>query len=92
VVAISVDDPGQSQKLRERLSIELPLYSDEDGKAASAWKVWDPETELALAASFVVAPGGRVIYRYIGNDKADRPPVQAFFDAIAGDKGGAKKP
>ncbi|MBT8493589.1 MAG: peroxiredoxin family protein [Deltaproteobacteria bacterium] len=86
VVAVSIDEPEQSQKLRQRLSIELVLYSDTQGKAASAWKVWDAETELALAASFVVAPGGQVIYRYVGTNKADRPPVTAFLDAIRSHK------
>ena len=51
-----------------------------------AWKVWDAETELALAASFVVAPGGEVIFGYIGTNKADRPPTKAFLEAIESHK------
>ncbi len=79
---MSVDEPGDSAALRARLGIELPLYSDVDGKAATAWKVFDADTGIALAASFVVAPGGKVIYRYLGTSKADRPPVSAFLEAI----------
>jgi len=81
---VSVDEPGDSASLRQRLGIDLPLYSDRGGKAAQAWKVYDAETEIALAASFVVAPGGEVIYRYQGTGKADRPPVKAFLEAIDG--------
>ena len=79
---MSVDSPEQSQKLRARLGMELPLYTDTEGNAAKAWQVFDAESEFALAASFVVAPGGAVIYRYIGTSKADRPAAAELLAAV----------
>ncbi len=68
--------------LRKRLGLTFPLYSDQHGDAARAWNVFDPSTEIALAATFVVAPDGRVIYRYLGTSKSDRPSVDQILQGI----------
>ena len=81
-MALSVDDVEQSKKLKEKLGIALAPYSDPGGAAAQAWKVWDKETEIALAASFVVMPGGKVAFRYVGANKSDRPKVADYLAAI----------
>lgn len=44
--------------------------------------MFDPDTEIALAATFVVAPDGRVIYRYLGTSKSDRPSVDQILQGI----------
>lgn len=85
VVALSVDPTDKSTALKGKLGVKLPLYQDREGKVAKAWGVFDEDAEIALASSFVVAPGGRIIYRFIGTSQRARPPVQEFFDAIERD-------
>lgn len=69
--------------LKKRLGITaFDLYTDKGGAASQAWKVWDAETEISLAASFVVEPGGKVIFRFVGADKTDRPSVDAILAAV----------
>jgi hypothetical protein len=45
--------------------------------------VYDADTEISIASTFVVAKGGRLVYRYIGSNKADRPPIDDVLAAIS---------
>jgi len=82
LVAISVDDPATNLKLAARLDVHFPLLSDTSGAAADAFGVWDPDTEISLAATIVVARGGTIIYRMIGANKADRPEIDDVLRVI----------
>ena len=73
IVPISVDDPEQSRELKEKLGLDFDLYQDTAGLVATSWGVFDPKSRYNLAATFVVAKGGEVIYRYLGTGKSDRP-------------------
>ncbi len=82
MVAVSVDPPDANAKLAKRLNLsKFQLYADVGGNAAQAWKVWDAKTEIALAATFIVAKGGKVRYRYVGANKSDRPSVDDLLKA-----------
>ena len=56
--------------------------SDQGGMAAQGFDVWDTETEIALAATVVVAKGGKVALRLIGADKSDRPEVAEILNEL----------
>ncbi len=80
---ISADPAAKSLALEKRLGITaFDLYSDHDGAASRAWDIYDEDTEIALAATFVVDRGGKVLYRYVGADKADRPSIDAILSAV----------
>jgi peroxiredoxin len=38
---------------------------------------------IALPATFVVAPSGRIVYRYVGASPADRPRPEAVLEVLA---------
>lgn len=59
----------------------MPLYSDDDGAAATAYGVYDADTEIAIASTFVVAKGGQIAFRYIGNNKTDRASIDNILAA-----------
>lgn len=40
---------------------------------ATSWGVFDSKSRYNLAATFVVAKGGEIVYRYLGTGKSDRP-------------------
>ncbi len=79
---MSVDSPKEGAELRRSLKMEMPLYSDKGGAAARAWDVFDAGSGFSRVASFIIAPGGKVIYRYVGSDKRDRPTVADYIAAI----------
>lgn len=79
---VSVDPPDKSRELKERLGLEhLELYTDPGGALAKAFSVYDEEGEIALTASFVVRPNGAIAFKYVGANKADRPPVDTLLNA-----------
>ncbi len=73
IVPISVDDPGKSRELKEKLNLSFDLYQDTAGMVATGWGVFDSKSGYNLAATFVVAKGGEVVFRYLGTGKGDRP-------------------
>lgn len=83
ILPVSVDPPDKSRELKARLSLGLELYTDPGGSLARAFGVFDEETEIAITSSFVVKPGGAVAFKYVGADKADRPPVDKLLEAAS---------
>ncbi len=65
--------------------MKFPLLTDAEGVVAQAYGVWDADTEIALAATFVVASGGKIVYRMIGADKTDRPSVDQVLGELPKD-------
>ena len=85
IVPVSVDPIDKSRELKEKLKLSFDLYRDADGKLASSWGVFDKDSGYNLAATFVVAKGGEVIYRHIGEGYKVRPTAEALM-AIAGNQ------
>jgi hypothetical protein len=73
LVGISVDDEGRNAAMVEKLGLPFPLLSDADGEGAiKPYGVRDPGNPLARTAVVIVAPDGRVTFREVGEDFADR--------------------
>ncbi|MCC6750485.1 MAG: redoxin domain-containing protein [Deltaproteobacteria bacterium] len=66
LVPISTDRVEESQKLKEKLGLSFALYSDPRRFTIERWDVADPDSKLALQATFVIAEGGRVAFRHYG--------------------------
>jgi len=78
-VAISVDGPEASRRLAERLRLGFPLLSDPEKRAIRAYGVEETKTiegyppGIARPAVFVIDRSGRVRFKHISRDYADRP-------------------
>lgn len=81
MAAISVDEPAQNKALIEHLELPYPLLSDRAGDVIRAYGVMVAEGDMAVPATFVVH-GGRVTWRHVGEDKADRPGADAVVDEV----------
>ena len=81
-MAISVDPRDKSDELTKKLGLSFPLHGDPDRAVARAWGVADPKRDIALPATFVVAKGGRIVFRHIGANPKDRPTMQAILAAL----------
>jgi len=66
VIVVSVDDQERGrQELISGLDLALPVLWDADYQIA---EYFAPE---ALPASFVLAPGGEIVYRHVGSNSDD---------------------
>jgi len=79
---VSVDGPEQMRSLANKLHLGFPLYTDPDRQVITRWGVGDTEAAIALPATFVVAPGGGVVYRQVGESPADRPSVEEVLRIV----------
>lgn len=80
IIAISIDKPGDSLAMIQRLGLTFDLASDPDQDIVRAFAVQNPDTrELALHAVYIIDRQGRIFYRKV----ARRRPVSAeLIDAI----------
>lgn len=85
IIALSVDEPQDSERMIQRLGISFALASDPGQKVVKGFGVQNPQTnELALHAVYIVDEQARVIYRKV----AGRRPVSAeLIDAIDAHRG-----
>lgn len=80
---VSVDTTDKNRMLKEKLSLSFDLYNDTGGALATEWGVFDSENGFNLAATFVVAKGGQLVYRYLGTSRKDRPTAEALLTIAA---------
>jgi alkyl hydroperoxide reductase subunit AhpC len=66
ILAISVDDVASHEAWAKELGgLSFPLLSDTDRTTTRAWGVLNEADGRAFRASFVVAPGGQVVYMVV---------------------------
>jgi peroxiredoxin len=82
VLAVSADTPRESRAMAEELSLPFALLSDPPLQVVRAYGVEQVGAGIALPSAFVIAPGGRVIFSYVGRRATDRPPVRRLLDAL----------
>lgn len=70
----------------EKLLLPFALLSDEMGQVIKEYGVWDEKGEISKTALFVVGKDRQILYRYIGEDFADRPGDQELFKALEGEE------
>jgi peroxiredoxin len=83
VYAVSVDDPQTSTDLKKRLSLGYTLLSDKGGMSITSWGVYTKEHDLARPATFVIASGGTIGYRYVSDNPKDRPSPETILAEAA---------
>lgn len=82
VVAISTDSPDDAGALHDRLGLHFDLYSDPELHVIQSWGVADFDQNIARPSTFIVAPGGGILYRHIGQNQTDRPSVDELVKAL----------
>lgn len=81
MIGISVDDVDASRTLARRDGIEFPLLSDADLEVSRRY-VGADANELSVPGVVLIAPDGRIVYRRISTDKADRPSTAELLGEI----------
>ncbi len=82
VAAISVDPVARSQDLAKDLHLGFPLLSDPEMRAIRAYGVADEGNGIAWPAEFLVAKGGRIVWRATAQSVAKRPSANDILHAF----------
>lgn len=82
MVAISVDSAEDSRELIEDLDLTIPLLSDPQMEAISAYGVAMEGEDIAVPATFIVEQDRTIHWQHVGETMADRPPT-AELPALA---------
>lgn len=86
MLAISVDEPADSQRFAAELSTWFPLLHDPGARVAESYGAASKHDDIAVPAIVIVAPDGRVVWREVGDTIADRVSAKqllAQLDAAA---------
>ena len=79
-MAISADPREDSAELVAEKGITVPLLSDPDLTAISAYGVAMDGDDIAIPAAFVVDLQGRITFGFVGESMADRPDGQRLLE------------
>jgi peroxiredoxin len=96
VVAISVDTPAESEKLRESQGYTFPILSDAKDDVIRRWDLVHPhagvdDADIARPAEFLIDPSGKVVWVNLTEDyrvRARPEQVLKAFDGWATHSGG----
>ena len=80
---MSTDPPALSTELIAKLKLEFPILRDEQGTVSRAWGVYDESNSLTKPATFIVARGGKVVFRYTPKNATDIAPTAEVLKAAA---------
>lgn len=79
---MSVDSVSKAAQLRDKLGLSFAVYSDPTHAGIKAWNIYDGKNEIARPATFVVAKGGKLLYRYVGKSPRDRPTTDVVLEVL----------
>jgi peroxiredoxin len=87
VVAVSVDPPDITQKLREQKGYTFLFLSDTKGEVTRGWDLLHPHAgidgaDIARPAEFLIDPAGKVRWTYFTTDYRVRVHAPAVLKAL----------
>jgi len=87
VIAISVDTPAQSQKLRESQGYTFPILSDANRDVIRRWDLVHPHggedgSDISRPAEFLIDSSGKVRWVNLTEDFRVRARPQQVLDAF----------
>lgn len=87
IAGISVDPPGHSVAMVEKLELPFPLLSDARGELSQLYGLWNEKEGVAVPSIIVVGRSGEIRHLYSGSDFADRPGDAEIFETLDGLEG-----
>ncbi len=83
LLVISVEPQEQSRAGKEELGLTFPILADEAHAVSESYKVYNLLGDnLAAPAVFVIDREGRISWRYVGRDVADRPAARTVVSQL----------
>ena len=86
MIAVSADPPASGQKVASELNLTYPILSDTFRNFIKQYGVLHPTEGIARPSMFVVNKEGRIVWKYIGAEASDRPPISTVLQQLAAAK------
>lgn len=86
ILAVSVDSPFVTERFRQEHELPFPVLSDFNRTVSESYGVLHEDLMglqgVAKRSAFVVAPDGRVCYRWVTDDPGEEPPYEEILAAV----------
>src|SRR5437870_12842717 len=83
MVAVSADTPADGQKVAAELNLRYPILSDVYKNFIRQYGVLHPTEGIARPSMFIVNKQGTIVWKYVGSEAADRPPIDTVLQQLA---------
>jgi peroxiredoxin len=83
MIAISADAPADGQKVASELNLTYPILSDVYKNYIRQYGVLHPTEGIARPSMFLVNKEGKIVWKYVGMEASDRPPMDTVLQQIA---------
>jgi peroxiredoxin len=84
VVALAAESEARTRAFAQELGLTYPLVWDPDLAVARKFGVADEENGVAWPAVFVLAPGGKIVWRMLSENPGDRSPAVTLLQHLPG--------
>ena len=82
MIAISADSPADGQKLALEMKLAFPILSDFYRNLIREYGVLHPTENIARPSMFLVNKEGRIVWKYVGMEASERPPIAIVLQQI----------
>ena len=83
MIALSADAPADGQKVASELNLTYPILSDVYKNYIRQYGVLHPSEGIARPSMFLVNKEGKIVWKYVGMEASDRPPMDTVLQQIA---------
>ncbi len=83
MIALSADSPADGQKLAAEKKLTYPILSDVYKNFIRQYGVLHPTEGIARPSMFLVNKEGKIVWKYVGAEASDRPPIAAVLQQLA---------
>jgi peroxiredoxin len=83
MIALSADAPADGQKVASELNLTYPILSDVYKNYIRQYGVLHPTEGIARPSMFLVNKEGKIVWKYVGTEASDRPPMDTILQQIA---------
>ena len=82
MIALSADAPADGQKVASELNLTYPILSDVYKNYIRQYGVLHPTEGIARPSMFLVNKEGKIVWKYVGMEASDRPPMDTVLQQI----------
>ena len=86
MIAVSADAPADGQKVATELNLTYPILSDIYRNFIRQYGVLHPTEGIARPSMFIVNKEGKIVWKYVGEEANDRPPIDTVLQQLAAAK------
>jgi len=84
VIALAVAPREAVEGVRSAIGASFPILADPEHRAAELYGVYNLLGDGLAAPSVFVVQDGRILWAYVGQNSADRPPVDEILAHLPG--------